>query len=474
MSLSRGVIGRVGGLILLVLLIVSMAPNHVLAEINQGDNEVDTSFYTGSFDKPLYYMEGPAPLDCQVYAAADLQVWPGTVPQPIIRDGRFTGEFEHVVKTINFNYRFDWGDGTSTDKKVQWRSDSSGNTYVIVPHRYTKTGTFKIYVTLSCDWDGLPSSRSDPPLTAKVTGGPGVDVGTQGERPEPKTKERELVRREEPQAVQQGPLASAIATEGVDVGSGQLKPGWVLYGQTDMSDERAKKIYEEKVKQRIAVLEAASKECAKRLAAAKRHSMNFEEAVKAQNPSLLVSSLQSDMDKAKGQRARALGALFGSAAGFATAPDPSKIPYPLLAERLEKLRAGATTALDIKGATESVADLAAFITILKDKRGDLSQEDWETGGNGLAGCVSSVGGLVGSSVGTPIAVAQVILGGTEWMLAHRLVGALEKSIQQTTVPLEENRARLRYQIQKEQLTCENLDRQLAILKEEGRYLKSWE
>lgn len=247
-----------------------------------------------------------------------------------------------------------------------------------------------------------------------------------------------------------GPLASAVASDGVVVGSGEMKLGWVLYGRTDMSDEEARAEYRARVQARKAALELASKDAADRLRATESRSEKFEESVAKKNPGGMADILREELGEAKGQHNRELEKLGAALGGL--------VPGPLG----EAVHAGSATSELARFAATAGQKLAAGER--------LTREDWDLAANGFASYVSVTGALAGSPVVLPIGVAQAGFSLMNVYASQRWVNALEKGIEQTGRPLEENRRLLQHQIEVERAKKQYFDQQIERLNQEGRYL----
>lgn len=252
-----------------------------------------------------------------------------------------------------------------------------------------------------------------------------------------------------PRTAGQGPL-SAAESDGVPIGSGKIKLGWVLYGRTDLSDEEAQARYDASVKVRTDALEAEARDSKARLESLQRKSEKFEEAVAAKNPQKTVEVLSSELAEAKEQHARNLRDL-----GLATAG--------LIPGRAVEAMSGLSGAAELTRFAARAGEAVA--------KGDrLTSDDWALAANGLAGNVSAAGAVVGREIGLPIGVAQAGFALMNVYGSHLWVRSVENSIDQTTRPLEENRRLLRHQMELEAARQQSIQRQIEGLKQEGRYL----
>lgn len=96
-------------------------------------------------------------------------------------------------------------------------------------------------------------------------------------------------------------------------GTKELKLGWVLFGRTDLTDEEAQAIYDERVKKRVTALDADMAAATQRLEKAKQRLKLFEEAGEKTGLQRIVNALKDDLKEAKNERAEAmknLGSLF--------------------------------------------------------------------------------------------------------------------------------------------------------------------
>ncbi len=252
-----------------------------------------------------------------------------------------------------------------------------------------------------------------------------------------------------PRTAGKGPLAAA-ESDGVPIGSGKIKLGWVLYGRTDLSDEEAQARYDASVRARTDALEAEASDSKARLESLRRKSEKFEEAVAAGSSQNALEVLSSELAEAREQHTRNLRDV-----GLATAG--------LIPGRAVEVASG------LSGAAELTRFAArAGEAVAKSER--LTSDDWALAANGLAGNVSAAGAVVGSRIGLPIGVSQAGFALMNAYGTHLWVQSLENGIDQTTRPLEENRRLLRHQVEMETARQQSIQRQIEGLKQEGRYL----
>lgn len=303
-----------------------------------------------------------------------------------------------------------------------------------------------------------PRSPTATPSTARTSGLP--DLGPVGGKPTgpriPNLTDwaSSLLRRLSgaPQAdsERRGPVASTVQSDGVDIGSGQIKLGWVLYGRTDMTEEQAKAEYRARADARAATLDRAVKEAQEREAAAQRRLDKFEEAVRAKNPSGLADKLREERAEAQSEHAREVGKLVAATAGLAPG---------VIGEGAHAASGTAELSKFAASAGEKVASGRPF-----------AQEDWDHAGNGFASYVSVAGSLAGAEIGLPIAAAQAGLQLMTVRASEARLSALENALQQTTRPVEENRRLFQARVEEEAAKRRALEQQAARLREDGRYL----
>lgn len=286
-----------------------------------------------------------------------------------------------------------------------------------------------------------------------------------------------------PEITRQGPLSSAAA-DGVYIGSGQLKLGWVLFGRTDLSEEDAQALYEQKTQTRKDSLQAALNDADKQLAASKRRLEAFQSSAATKNTQGIRKTLEEDLVDAKRDRLNALKSLglpllgLGSAGGEQGAKEwlESGARYPTLARDLERLAKGAGTALDIYSVGEGGTKLAQFTEIAGQKTASgesLSRQDLNLGAEGMVSYVTGTAGLIGSKIGLPVAAAEALLGGIELGLAQRQVNILENAIGQQSTVLNENLNRFQNEVNIAAERKAYLEQQLNGLNQEGHYLDTW-
>jgi len=252
-----------------------------------------------------------------------------------------------------------------------------------------------------------------------------------------------------PRKLGQGPLSAADA-DGVKIGSGQIKLGWVLYGRTDLTDEEAQHLYRQSVKARTDVLSAEAKDCDAKMETVRRKSQKFEEAVGANNRQGAKDILAADLDEAREQHARNLREL-----GIATG---SLIP------------GGTGEAMHGVSGTAELAEFAAVAGQKTATGTKLSSEDWSLAANGFASYVSLAGKISGSEVGLPIGVAQTGFALMNAYASQRWVRTLENGIEQRDQTIQDNRRLLQYQMDLEAARKASAQRQIEWLNAEGHYL----
>jgi len=247
----------------------------------------------------------------------------------------------------------------------------------------------------------------------------------------------------------QGPLSAADA-DGVEIGGGQIKLGWVLYGRTDLTDEEAQQLYRQSVKARTDTLTAEAKGCDAKMETVRQKSQKFEEAVAANNRQGAKDILAADLDEAREQHARNLREL-----GIATA---GLIP------------GGTGEAVHGVSGTAELAEFAAVAGQKTATGTGLSSEDWGLAANGFASYVSVAGKIAGTEVGLPIGVAQTGFALMNAYASQRWVRALENGIEQRDQTIQDNRRLLQYQMDLEAARKASAQRQIEGLNAEGHYL----
>jgi hypothetical protein len=227
----------------------------------------------------------------------------------------------------------------------------------------------------------------------------------------------------------------------------RLKLGWVLFGRTDLTDEQAQALYDEKVKKRMAELDESLAAAKKRQQTAERRLQFLEEAGEKTGAAKIRNALQEELQEAKRERSQALqdlGSFFlKEAAGKAS-------------KKVESL-------LDLKDVGTGAYDIQA-LTLKKER----TQEDWEKAGKGLVGILAVASKAAGSKVVGPVAsVAELAADAIYLQLADRRVRILEEALAQNNV--EEYRNRLLQQRQMESDRIQALEAEKAALSS-GKYL----
>lgn len=212
----------------------------------------------------------------------------------------------------------------------------------------------------------------------------------------------------------------------IDIGSGQLKLGWVLYGRTDLSEQAAQAIYDGRVKERKAALDKSIAAETERLNKDKLKLAMFEKSLKDKNAQGITSALNSDLADATKERTQAatdLGTFF-----------------------LKEFTSKASTTFEKAFALNDVATGAYDMQSLTMKT-ERTQSDWEKAGKGLAGILTAVAGEAGYKVVGPVASSAELLADCIYLhLADARVRGLENSIVQTNTTLQNNTDRLQQQI----------------------------
>ena|GEM_PF-5685184 len=275
------------------------------------------------------------------------------------------------------------------------------------------------------------------------------------------------------------PTVTPSPTEsGYDV-TGQPKLGWVLYGRTDMSDEEAKAEYTKRAQGQLKELELAGAAAGDRLASYQNQYDKFKEAVDKQNLQGITQALQSDLDEAKKDRLNAMIGFGLPVAGLATSKELEAV-YPTWAKGLEKIREGAEPIVDLSSSGVGGWQLGQFANDAKekiDKGQHLDSGDWRKFAEAIVGLATTFAAKpatvlgVSNPIGMTANVTGAILGGVELALTERRVRIVENSLQQSTIPVEQNRRLLLNRIEMEKARKEAFDRQKALLTEnKNRYL----
>lgn len=248
-------------------------------------------------------------------------------------------------------------------------------------------------------------------------------------------------------AASSGPLAQR-GTAGPEGGTElRLKLGWVLFSRTDLTDEQAQALYEQKVKKRMAELDEDLAAAKKRRDSAERKLKLVDEAGEKTGAEKVRKALQEDLQEAKKERSQALkdlGALFlKEAAGKAS-------------EKVESF-------LDLKDVGTGAYHIEALT--LKSNR---TREDWEKAGEGLVGILAATSKQAGLKVVGPVAtVAELAADAIYLQLADRRVKLLENSLAQNNA--HEYRSRLLQQVRMESDKVKVLEGEKAMLSS-GKYL----
>lgn len=239
------------------------------------------------------------------------------------------------------------------------------------------------------------------------------------------------------------PTKTTYNGDAIDIGSGQLKLGWVLYGRTDLSEEAAQAIYDGKVKERQAALDKTLAAQNEKLQKDKLKLEMFEKGLKDKNLQSINSALQSDLTEAKAERTQAaseLGKLF-------------------LKEALSKSSTSLEKVFTLNDVGTGAYDMQSLT--MKTER---TRSDWEAAGKGLAGILTAVAGEAGYKAVGPWATGTELLADCIYLhLADARVNGLENSINQTNTMLENNRDRLQQQIQMDNERLEAIRREKNTL-----------